>query len=101
MTAAIELAVATGVVLFGVGLIGLLVRRNLLIMLMCVELMLNGCNVLLVAYSRLWADQAGHMMAFVVIAVAAAEVGVGLGIVLSLFRRRDTLDVGRYRMLKH
>jgi NADH-quinone oxidoreductase subunit K len=93
--------VVVGAALFGIGLLGLLIRRNVLIMLMCIELMLNGANLTLVSYARAFGDQTGHVLALVVIAVAAAEVGIGFGIVLSIFRRKDTLDVGRFRLLNH
>ena len=101
MTQAAPFLVWLGVALFGLGFLGLLLRRNLIVLLMCVELMLNGANLVLVTYSRLWGNLDGQILAFVVIAVAAAEVGIGFGIVLSLFRRRDSLDISRFRQLRH
>ena len=73
--------------MFGIGAVGFLVRRNVLIQLMCIELMLNAVNLTLVAFNR-WTPQnhAGQIFAFFVIAVAAAEAAVGLAIVLSFFR---------------
>jgi NADH-quinone oxidoreductase subunit K len=77
-------------VLFAVGAIGLLVRRNVLIMFMCVELMLNAANLTFVTYSRALGDIGGQSAVFFVLVVAAAEVVVGLGIVVAIFRRRAT-----------
>lgn len=89
--------------LFCIGAYGVLARRNLLIMLMSLELMLNGVNVAVVAFSRqLAATDAGphgHVLVLVVMAVAAAEVAVGLAIVISLFRARQTIDSEDLRSL--
>lgn len=76
--------------LFGIGAFGLLVRRNVLIMFMCVELMLNAANLTFVTFSRMLGDIAGQSAVFFVLVVAAAEVVVGLGIVVAIFRRRTT-----------
>ncbi len=80
--------------LFGVGAFGLLVRRNILIMFMCLELMLNAVNLTLVTYSRMLNDIAGQVGVFFVLVVAAAEVVVGLGLIVSIFRgkRQVTAD---------
>ncbi len=77
-------------ILFGIGALGLLVRRNVLIMFMCVELMLNAANLTFVTFSRMLNDIGGQAAVFFVLVVAAAEVVVGLGIVVSIFRRRST-----------
>ena len=77
-------------ILFGIGAFGLLVRRNVLIMFMCVELMLNAANLTFVTFSRMLGDIAGQSAVFFVLVVAAAEVVVGLGIVVAIFRRRTT-----------
>lgn len=87
-------------VLFACGVFGVLVRRNMLILLMCIELMLNGANLALVIFARQWGNLEGQLLAFFVITVAAAEVGVGLGIILTLFRRRDSLDIDRFSRLR-
>ncbi|SHE34366.1 NADH dehydrogenase subunit K [Ferrithrix thermotolerans DSM 19514] len=81
-------------VLFGVGAFGLLVRRNILIMFMCLELMLNAVNLTLVTYSRMLNDIAGQVSVFFVLVVAAAEVVVGLGLIVAIFRgkRQVTAD---------
>ena len=87
---------------FGVGAIGFLVRRNALIQLMCIELMLNAVNLMLVAFNR-WnpANHAGQRFAFFVIAVAAAEAAVGLAIVLGVFRLTKTVFTDQVDKLKH
>jgi len=89
---------ALSAVLFSIGAIGLLVRRNVLVMFMCVELMLNAANIAFVTFSRMLGDIGGEAIVFFVLVVAAAEVVVGLGITVSVFRRRkgataDDLDV--------
>lgn len=79
--------------LFGVGAFGLLTRRSALIMFMCVELMLNAVNLTFVTFSRTLGDIAGQASVFFVMVVAAAEVTVGLGIVVAVFRRRQSTSV--------
>ena len=74
--------------LFTIGTVGLLVRRNVLVMFMCVELMLNAVNLTLVTFARMLDDVGGQSLVFFVLVVAAAEVVVGLGIIVSIFRRR-------------
>jgi NADH-quinone oxidoreductase subunit K len=74
--------------LFSIGAVGLLVRRNVLVMFMCIELMLNGVNLTFVTYGRLLDDIGGQSSVFFVLVVAAAEVVVGLGIIVAMFRRR-------------
>jgi NADH-quinone oxidoreductase subunit K len=86
--------------LFAVGAFGVLARRNLLIVLMSAELMLNGVNVALLAFARQHANPAGHVLVLLVMAVAAAEVAVGLAIVISVFRNRKTVDTGDLDTLK-
>ena len=86
--------------LFVIGLIGVMVRRNIIIVLMSIELMLNAVNLALIAFSQHWGDQAGQMFVLMVIVVAAAEVAVGLGIVISLFRNRESMNVDDASLLK-
>lgn len=74
--------------LFSVGAVGLLIRRNVLVMFMCVELMLNAVNLTFVTFARMLNDIGGQVVVFFVLVVAAAEVVVGLGIIVSIFRRR-------------
>ncbi len=76
-------------VLFSLGAVGLLVRRNALVMFMCVELMLNAVNLVFVTFARELGDLSGQVLVFFVLVVAAAEVVVGLAIVVSIFRRRQ------------
>jgi NADH-quinone oxidoreductase subunit K len=75
-------------ILFSIGAVGLLVRRNVLVMFMCIELMLNGVSLTFVTYGRLLDDLGGQSSVFFVLVVAAAEVVVGLGIIVAMFRRR-------------
>lgn len=87
-------------VLFGIGTIGVMVRRNPLIMFMCIELMLNAVNLSFVALSSQIANIDGQIAVFFVLVVAAAEVVVGLGIIVSIMRRRTTLTVDDMSGLK-
>ncbi len=91
---------ALSAVLFGIGLIGFLGRRNIILMLVSVEIMLNAVNVSLAAFSHLMQDPRGQILALFVIAVAAAEVGVGLGLVIALSRNRPGASVEDLTQLK-
>lgn len=86
--------------LFVIGLFGVMLRRNVLIVLMSIELMLNGANVALVAFSRFHANLDGQVLAMFTIAVAAAEAAVGLAIVVSLFRSRTGTDIDDLSILR-
>jgi NADH-quinone oxidoreductase subunit K len=90
-----------GAVLFAIGVAGVLIRRNALIMMMSIELMLNAANLTIITFARMWNDISGHTFALIVIAVAAAEVAVGLAIVVAVFRGRRHVDVDRLTSLKH
>jgi NADH-quinone oxidoreductase subunit K len=92
------LAVAAG--LFTVGLLGVVIRRNALVMLMCMELMLNGVNLSLVTFSQQRGDAAGAVMVFLTFVVATAEVALAIPIVLLLVKHARSLDVDRYSELK-
>ena len=83
-----EWYLALAAVLFAIGAFGLLIRRNVLVMFMCVELMLNAANLTFVTFARVLHDIGGQVLVFFVLVVAAAEVVVGLGIVVAIFRRR-------------
>lgn len=87
-------------VLFGIGATGLLIRRNVLIMFMCVELMLNAANLTFVTFARMLNDIGGQSSVFFVLVVAAAEVVVGLGIIVSIFRRRPGATADDLHSLK-
>ena len=86
--------------LFAVGLVGVVVRRNMITVLMCIELMLNAVNINLVAYSYQLQNLAGQVFAIFVIAVAAAEAAVGLGILLAFYRNKETVNVDEMNLLK-
>jgi NADH:ubiquinone oxidoreductase subunit K len=91
-----------GAVLFSAGVYGVLARRNAVLVLMSIELMLNAVNVNLVAFSAYLQDQVltGQVFALFVITVAAAEVGIGLAIVILIFRNRETINVDEVNLLK-
>ena len=86
--------------LFAIGVYGVLARRNAVLVLMSIELMLNAVTVNLVAFSQYLKDLTGQVFALFVIAVAAAEVGIGLAIVILIFRNRDSSDVDEVNLLK-
>ncbi|GAB3818126.1 NADH-quinone oxidoreductase subunit NuoK [Micromonospora zhanjiangensis] len=88
-------------VLFTIGAVGVLVRRNAIVLFMCVELMLNAANLALVTFSRINGNLDGQIMAFFVMVVAAAEVVVGLAIIMSIFRSRRSASVDDANLLKY
>jgi NADH-quinone oxidoreductase subunit K len=88
-------------VLFSLGMLGVLVRRNALVVFMCIELMLNAANLTFLAFARQRGDLMGHVSAFFIIAVAAAEAAIGLAIVIAVFRSRGTVNIEEIRTLKH
>jgi NADH-quinone oxidoreductase subunit K len=88
------------VTLFGIGVAGVLMSRNLIILFMSIELMLNAGNLVLIAFSRLLNVVDGHAIVFLVLTVAAAEVAVGLAMVITIFRNRETINIDRYDILK-
>lgn len=87
-------------VLFAIGVIGVLTRRNLIIVFMSVELMLNSANLTLVAFSSFLGDATGQVLVFFVIAVAAAEAAIGLAIVIALFRNKQTVNIDEINIMK-
>jgi len=87
-------------VLFSIGVVGVLTRRNAIIIYMSIELMFNSANLVLVAFSRHLNDMSGHVFVFMVIAVAAAEAAVGLAIIIAMFRNKSTVDVDDINILK-
>jgi NADH-quinone oxidoreductase subunit K len=92
--------VILGALLFAIGALGLMIRRNPLVMFMCVELMLNAVNLTFVSFSRSLDDVGGQVVVFFVLVVAAAEVVVGLGIIVAVLRRRANANADDLRMLK-
>jgi len=95
-----ELALLVGFLLFTVGMIGLLVRRNAIVAFMSIELMLNAVNLILVAFSRIRGDLDGQVLAFFVIAVAAAEAAVGLAIIIAVYRRLRSVDLDQATLMR-
>jgi NADH-quinone oxidoreductase subunit K len=87
-------------VLFCVGTVGALTRRNGIAIFLSMELMLNAANLTLVAYSRMLGDRAGQMVVFFTLAVAAAEAAVGLALFIAIFRLRRTMDINRINLLR-
>jgi NADH-quinone oxidoreductase subunit K len=98
--------IALSAILFTIGVLGVATRRNLIVILMSIELMLNAVNLAFVGFNRIWSQVEGvpaidgQIFVLMVIAVAAAEVAVGLGILLSMFRNRDSVDVEEVNLLK-
>jgi NADH-quinone oxidoreductase subunit K len=88
------------VILFSIGVMGVLLRRNAIIIFMCIELMLNAVNLLMVAFSAHHGDGSGQVFVFFIMAVAAAEVAVGLSILIMMHRNTNTTDVGFLNKLK-
>ena len=88
-------------ILFGIGVAGVLIRRNAIVVFMCIELMLNAVNLTLVTFSRINGSLGGQIMAFFVMVVAAAEVVVGLSIIMAIFRTRRTTSVDDANLLKY
>ena len=87
-------------IVFVLGLVGVMIRRNPLLLLLAVELLLNSANIALVGFSRYWNNTDGQIFALVVMVVAAAEVVIGLGLVVAVFRQRLRLDVDELSSLK-
>ena len=92
-------ALVLSAILFVIGTLGVLVRRNAIIMFLCIELQLNAVNLSFVAFSRLYGID-GQIFVFFVMTVAAAEAAVGLAIIISIFRHYETVDVQNFNLLK-
>jgi NADH-quinone oxidoreductase subunit K len=86
--------------LFAIGIIGVLMSRNALILFLSIEMMLNSSNLLFVAFAREWANQIGLVWVFFVLVVAAAEAAVGLAIIINLFRSKKVVDIDQYNVLR-
>ncbi|HEX8291026.1 MAG TPA: NADH-quinone oxidoreductase subunit NuoK [Pyrinomonadaceae bacterium] len=91
---------ALSAVLFTIGVVGVITKRNAIQMFMCIELMLNAVNLTFVAFSSYFADVTGQLFVFIVMTVAAAEAAVGLGIIIAIFRNRESLDVDDASVLR-
>ncbi len=102
----LEHVIGLSAILFVIGAVGAITRRNLIVILMSIELMLNAVNLAFLGFNRMWpgtngaVQMDGQIFVLMVIVVAAAEVAVGLGIVISLFRNRDSVDVEEVSLLK-
>ena len=95
-----QLLIGVALALFSLGLVGVIVRRNVLVMLMCMELMLNGVNLSLVTFAQQTGTTVGAVLVFLVFVVATVEIALAIPIVLLLVRARRTLDLGAYSELK-
>ncbi len=93
-------ALIVGFLLFTLGVAGVLLRRNAIVVFMSIELMLNAVNLVLVTFSRLRGDLDGQVLCFFIMAVAAAEAAIGLGIIIALFRRSESVDLDRASLLR-
>ncbi len=98
---ALEWYLALSAILFFIGVLGFLMRRNIIVMLMSVELMLNAVNITLVAFSQFMSDPSGQILVFFVMSVAAAEAAVGLAIVIAIFRRKESVDVRNINLFRY
>ncbi|HEX5223888.1 MAG TPA: NADH-quinone oxidoreductase subunit NuoK [Solirubrobacteraceae bacterium] len=91
---------AVSAIVFSLGAVGVITRRNPLVVLLCLELMLNGGNLALIAFSRMWGNGDGQVLALVVMTVAACEVCIGLGMIVAMFRQKLPVDVDEMRELQ-
>ena len=96
---AIDWYLVVSALIFCIGAGGVLVRRNPLVILLCLELMLNAANIALIAFARMWGNGDGQIFAIVVMVVAACEVCIGLGLVVAIYRRQIPIDVDEMREL--
>ena len=100
MTVTVEWYIVLSIILFSIGTLGVLTRRNALIIFMSIELMLNSANLLFVAFARHYADLDGQVWVFFTMTVAAAEVAVGLALAVSIFRNRESIKIDEMRLMK-
>lgn len=100
MAVALSSYIALSAIVFIIGAAGVVLRRNPLVMLMAIELMWNAANLAFIAYARAYLNNAGHIFAFLVITVAAAEAAIGLAIIVIVFRRAEHVDVDDVALLK-
>ena len=100
MTVPIAWYMVLAAVLFSIGTVGALTRRNGITIFLSIELMLNAVNLLILSYARLLGDQTGQIIVFFVLAVAAAEAAIGLALFIAIYRLRRTIDVNRLNLLR-
>src|SRR5215469_8863659 len=89
------------ILLFSIGIMGALIRRNAIIIFMCIELMLNAVNLLLVSFSKIYGDADAQLFVFFIMVVAAAEVAVGLAVIVMMYRKVHSVDINILNRLKH
>lgn len=100
MSLALNWYLSLSAVLFVIGVLGVLLRRNAIVIFLSIELMLNAANLALVAFSQTFGDVNGQILVFFVMSVAAAEAAVGLAIIIALFRNRETVDVSEINLFR-
>jgi NADH-quinone oxidoreductase subunit K len=96
----IEHYLVLSVILFSIGILGVSIRRNAIVIFMCIELMLNSANLAFIAFAHYLNSMDGQIFVFFVMAVAAAEAAVGLGIIVALYRNRETINVDDINLMK-
>jgi NADH-quinone oxidoreductase subunit K len=96
----IEYYLILSAALFAIGVIGVLIRRNAIVVFLCIELMLNSANLTLITFASYLGSSAGHIFVFFVMAVAAAEAAVGLAIIIALFRNMQTVSIDKINIFK-
>lgn len=87
-------------ILFSIGVIGVLTRRNIIVIFMSIELMLNSVNLSFVAFAKYFNDMSGHIFVFMIMTVAAAEAAVGLAIIIAVFRNKETVNIDEINIMK-
>jgi NADH-quinone oxidoreductase subunit K len=95
-----EWFILLSMILFTMGVLGVLFRRNAILVFMSVELMLNATNLALVAFAHQWGSEAGHLFVFFIITVAAAEVAVGLALIVAIFRTKHSINIDELRQME-
>ncbi len=95
-----DFQIYVGIILFLIGTLGFVIRRNIIVCFMCIELMLNSVNLIFVTYSHQLKSAIGLMYAFIIMAVAAAEVAIGLAIIIMIHRLKNTVDMDQLNILK-
>lgn len=96
----ISLIMCVSLAMFAIGIIGILAKRNALILFLSIELMLNSANLLFVGFANHWGNQIGLVWVFFVLVVAAAEAAVGFAIIINLFRSKQVVDIDQYNVLR-
>lgn len=100
MTPPLEYYLGLGAILFAIGVMGVLIRRNAIIVFMSIELMLNAVNLTLVSFSRYMSDVDGQIFVFFVMTLAAAEVAVGLAIIVAMYRNKESINISEMNLLR-